>query len=218
MLCMRLFRNLILVVLVLISCNSFIKKKTNNELYSFAFKNFEIENKLELIDLDSIKTYSELIEEMERIDCSGKISGLKFKYEETNYNIVGYAYCPDIDDTACYFSPNIFTVKNDSLISRFKEIKNKPIEYLKTKLDTIITKKYNFHYKQNKVKPAIIHFHLEDKYSISMVKKVLKEIAESFKKINRNKSPDFFEYDILFEGFSISDIPHPPPPNDNNIK
>ena len=215
---MKLVKSLFIILIVSISCNSFDEKETKNEIFSSEFKNYEVQNKLELINLDTIKTYSELRNEMVRIDCSGKVAGLKFNYNQVNYSAVGFSYCPNIDESACYFSPNQFIIKNDSIIKYSNKKNSKPIEYLKTELDTAISKKYNFRYKQDKLRPAVIFFYVEDKHPISVTKKVLKEIIEQFKRINSGKSPDYFEYTILFEGYSFSDIPPPPPPPIENNK
>ncbi|MDX1279370.1 hypothetical protein, partial [Oceanihabitans sediminis] len=62
------------------------------------------------------------------------------------------------------------------------------------------------------LKPALIHFYVEDKYPISTIIIVLKEIAEQFSVLNSKNDSDFFKYNILFEGYDISSIPPPPPP------
>ncbi|KAA5820845.1 hypothetical protein FPF71_17040 [Algibacter amylolyticus] len=213
---MRVFKSLFIVLLFSSSCNSFDEKEVKNEVFSPEFKNYQLQNNLELINLDTINTYSELRKEMSRIDCSGKVAGLKFSYNQVHYNTLGFAYCPNISEDACYFTPNQFTIKNDSFIKGFK--KRKSIEHLNRVLDTTISNKYNFRYKQNKLKPAVIFLYVEDKHSIVVTKKVLKEIIEQFNRVNSDKSPDYFKYTILFEGYSLLDIPPPPPPPVENNK
>lgn len=211
---MNHFKVLFVFLLILYGCNSCKEK----EVYSSSFVKYNALHKITLIDLDSIKNFSELTNQISKIVCKRKVPGLKFKSNETIYYLTGSSNCSKFSETACYFTPNIFTVKNDTLISRFNSQDNKPIEALASKLNVAVSMKGNFKSYEDKVKPAIIHLHIEDKFPISKTKKVLKEIVKQFKRINSEKSSDYFEYTILFEGYSISDILPPPPPKENNKK
>ena len=93
-----------------------------------------------------------------------------------------------------------------------KNKKKEPIGYLKTELSEIMSKTYNFQHKENKLKPALIHFYVEDKYKISTTKRALKEIVKQFAEINTKISSDYFKYNILFDGYDITNIRPPPPP------
>ena len=58
--------------------------------------------------------------------------------------------------------------------------------------------------------PALIHLFVEDDFSISKTKKVLKEIVIEFEKIASINNADFFEYLILMENRDFT-IMMPPP-------
>ena len=90
-----------------------------------------------------------------------------------------------------------------------KNKKKEPIGYLKTELSEIMSKTYNFQYKENKLKPALIYFYVEDKYQISTTKRALKEIFKQFAEINTKISSDYFKYHILFEGYDFTKKPPP---------
>ena len=195
------------------SCSNLDEKKTLTELLSEDFKNSQIDGKIGIINVDSISNFSELRKKMGELACEGKSSGLKFKSNDTIYYLTGYADCPTSGEIGCYFRRNFLTVRNDSLILGYgKEKEKKPISYLKTELNNIVAKPHSFIFNENKVKPALIHFYVEEKYPISTTKTVLKEIVKQFNAVNSNKDSDFFKYHILFEGFDISSIPPPPPP------
>ncbi|AXT62277.1 hypothetical protein D1816_18545 [Aquimarina sp. AD10] len=197
------------LVLFLCSCDNNPKSK----LFSQNFEKSKAKNELEVISLDSVMSFSELREMMGKIACKRKVSGLKFEDNDTIYHILGFSSCPTSSEIACYFRRNLLTIKNDSLIiGRGKEKNKKPIKYLKTELENIISKPYNFQHNKDKLKPALIYLYIEDKHTISITKKVLKEIAKQFQNINPVHKPDFFNYTILFKGFDITNVPPPPPP------
>jgi transcriptional antiterminator Rof (Rho-off) len=204
---------ILIFLLTLSSCSNLDEKKTLNELYSQDFLKFQSENDIEIINLDSITNFSKLKTQMGQITCEGKVSGLRFEFRDTIYNITGFSDCPSSGEIGCYFRRNVISIRNDSLIIGYgKDQNEKPISYLKTELNNIMAKAYNFQYNENKVKPALIYFYVEDKYPISTTKRVLKEIAEQFSTINSKNGTDYFKYNILFESFDITKIPPPPPP------
>lgn len=209
---MKKLNFILIFFLIFSSCSSSDEKKPLNELYSQDFLKFQSENVLGIINLDSLKNFSELTTKMGQMVCEEKISGLRFETNDTIYNVTGFSDCPNSGIIGCYFRKNVMSIRNDSLIIGYgKEKREKPISYLKTELSKIMAKKYNFQNNENKVKPALIYFYVEDKYPISTTKKVLKEINEQFSKINSNNTEDYFNYTILFKGFDITNIPPPPP-------
>ena len=207
----------LIILLILSSCSNLEEKKPLNELFSQDYEKFQSQNEIGIVDLDSVTNFSELRKKMGELTCEGKISGLSFELYETRYHITGFSDCPTSGEIGCYFRRNFLSIRNDSLIIGYgKDKEKKPISYLKTELNNIMAKPYNFQYNENKVKPALIHFYVEDKYPISTTKTVLKEIAEQFSTINSKNNSDFFKYNILFEGFDITSIPPPPPPLEPN--
>ena len=195
--------------MIIYSCDNFKEKEVQNELYSQDFKKIKSQNELVIIDLDSIENFSALRKEMGKIACTHKTTGLKFNFMKTNYHITGFAECP-MSVSGCYFFRNVLIIKNDSII--IDKGNRKPIENLKNEIDSIISKPFNFQHDKDIIKPALIYLYIDDKYPISMTKKVLKEIAEQFKNINSANNPDFFQYNILFESMDFFISPPPPPP------
>ena len=210
---MRHFNYILIILLIFSSCSNLEEKKPLNSIFSKDYEKFQTENEIGIVDLDSVTNFSELRKKMVKLTCEGKVSGLKFELNETRYHITGFSDCPTSGEIGCYFRRNLISITNDSLIIGYGKDKiKKPINYLKTELNNIMSKSYNFRSNENKVKPALIHFYVEDKYPISTTKAVLKEIAEQFLVINSKNESDFFKYNILFEGYDITSIPPPPPP------
>ena len=192
--------------------NSCVKKDSNIVKpieYSVDFEKYRDEDRLVIIDLDSIENYSELRMEMGRITCNEKVSGLKINTKTKVHYITGFASCPTSGVVSCYFRRNLIMIKNDSIINH-RSIN--PIENLKIELDSIMSKSYNFQYNKEILKPALIYLYMDDDVSVSAIKRVLGEIAEQFQKIRINKGPDYFKYHILFEDMNFLEVKPPPPP------
>lgn len=206
---MKNLNYILILAMIFYSCDTFKEKEVRNELYSQDFIKFQTQNKLVIIDLDSIENFSELRKKMGKITCARKASGIKFNFKKTNYHITGFAECPT-SVGGCYFRKNILMIKNDSIIIDFKN--RRPIENLKSEIDSIISRPYSFQNNKNILEPALIYLYIDDKYPISKTKKVLKEIADQFENINSTIKPDYFQYDILFKSKYFFIVPPPPPP------
>lgn len=206
---MRNFHYLFIFYVTLSACSN-SENQIRSELFSPEFKRLKLENKLEVVNLDSVSNYDELVKKMSQIFCEGKVAGLQFQLNKITYYMTGYSGCPTDEVVSCFFRRNFLTIRNDSLI--FRERKSKPIEYLKTELNAIMSETYTYQFDEDKVKPALIYLYVEDNYPITTTKKVLKEIVEQFDTINKLNTPDFFKYDILFNNYDMSNIPPPPPP------
>ncbi|MFL1897461.1 hypothetical protein ACJRPK_17300 [Aquimarina sp. 2-A2] len=208
---MRNFHYVFIFYVTLSACSN-SENQIRSELFSSEFKRLKLENKLEVVNLDSVSNYDELVKKMSQIFCEDKVAGLQFQLNKITYHVTGYSGCPTDEVVSCFFRRNLLTIRNDSLI--FRERKSKPIEYLKTELKSIMSETYTYQYNENKLKPALFHLYVEDKYTIATTKKVLKEIIEQFDTISKANIPDFFKYDILFNDYDVSNIPPPPPPNE----
>ena len=210
---MKNLNYILIFFLILGSCSNLDEKKPVYELYSQDFKKFQIDNEIGIVDLDSVSNFSELRKKMGELTCEGKVSGLRFKSNDTIYHLTGFTDCPTSGEISCYFRRNLLFVRNDSLVLKFgKNKKKEPIGYLKTELNEIMSKKYTFQRNENKLKPALIHFYVDDKYPISTTKRALKEIVKQFTEISTKNSSDYFKYNILFEGYDITSMLPPPPP------
>ncbi len=195
------------------SCDELKEESVDEEIYTQDFLKYKDENQLELIDLDSLENFSELITLMEKVDCDKKVSGLTFKTQGINYNLTGFSGCPNSNVVACYFGVKTIIIKNDSIVvdsgNRNEKIS---IENLEKILVDIISKPYNYQYDKEHIKPALIYLNIDNKYPISTTKKVFKEIVEQFQRINILYKTDFFKFTILLKRYDISRIPPPPPP------
>ena len=207
------------------SCDSTIEneladmEKSEVRVFSYAFLEKVKSPDFEVISLDAIQNFGKLNDEMAKLSCKNKFIGLQFQYQDTIYGLMGYSSCPTIDVSSCYFQRNIILIKNDSLINFGGDWDIKvPIKNLGGEIKKITAVDYNFQYNGNILKPALIHLYIEDKYPISKTKEVLREITRQFKKLNSEMGTDYFRYTILFEGYSMMDIPTPPPPPASILK
>lgn len=205
--------------MILISCSAIDERENfEKDIISISSDNYLLySNKpnFQVINLDSAQNFGELISKMSKLSCAGKIVGLKFSYKENVYNMMGNNLCPYDNTISCHFGINRITIKNDSLINYAQDWNNKVhIKNLNTELEKIIESKYAFQYGKDIPKPVLINLHIEDKFSIAKTKEVLSEIINQFNKINSRMGMgvNYFEYNILFEKYSILDIPPPPPP------
>ncbi|WP_298529213.1 hypothetical protein [uncultured Christiangramia sp.] len=186
--------------------------ESKQENYSLDYLNYYKLEYFEEINIDSIKTFSILSERLKKNRCNNKISGLKFTYKKSKYFLIGSAECPS-QGIGCYMNVNSISIKNDSIIIDYKNKEH--ISSLGSYLKNITDNPYNYKFKKVDLKPAIIRFEVDDKYSIEKTKEVLKEIILEFKKYNTSDNPDHFKYFILFDGLIPVPPPPPPPPMAN---
>ncbi len=95
------------------------------ELFSEDFKSLKIDDKIGIIDLDSVSNFAELRQKMGELTCKGKSSGLRFISNDTIYNLTGFADCPTSAEIGCYFRRNLLFVRNDSLVIEFGKNKRR---------------------------------------------------------------------------------------------
>ncbi|MEG9329203.1 hypothetical protein V6B16_14765 [Salinimicrobium catena] len=209
---------IMILILTTFSCEKFEETTNNQRVYSTDYRSLETKSNFEVIDIDSVQNYSELISEMEKLTCQNKISGLKFTFQEKEYFLTGLTGCPNKNETACYFARNLIIVKNDSIITDLFNNTKVSLENLHQELNEIASEPINFQFDNENIKPALIHLYIEKGKNISTTKKVLKEIVVQFEKFNSNSIPGFFKYNILFDRFDRTKIPPPPPlPNGTAI-
>ena len=211
---MRRILNILILILTFTSCETYEEQERseNLKIYSDHFKELRSEENFEIIKIDSFQNFKDLTSVMGEFSCQEKISGINFNYDKKEYFLTGFSECPTFNGVACYFRRNTIIIKNDSIVTDLYKKEKAPIEDLGIELEKIISKQQNFKYKQQILKPALIHLYIDENQNIKKTKKVLKEIVENFKKINSSQKTNFFEYNILFENFDRTNFPLPPPP------
>lgn len=187
-----------------------------NEIFQIYTKDFQEQRwqaDFDLVLLDSKRNYPDFLREMYRLSCENIRAGIRFSLRDTIYNLTGFAECPNDGIISCRFNRNIFLIRNDSLKNIGYNNGGKfHISELKKEIQKIVVSPYRFHYEKQILQPALIHFYIEDDQPTSLIKEVLREVVLQFEGINAEMGKGFFKYTILFEGFSIMDIPPPPPP------
>ncbi|MGB7785323.1 MAG: hypothetical protein WBL27_04405 [Salinimicrobium sp.] len=169
-----------------------------------------------MIDLDSMSNFAELRIEMGRLTCEKRPAAITFGNEDKRYFLTGYAKCPTSNEVACYFRKNFINIKNDSIVTGAYNKRRIPIEELNSELVSLTAHPSSYKLQEDVMKPALITLYIDQAEDISTTKQVLKEIVESFEKMNTEEQPGFFEYAILFSSYDPTRIP-PPPPLPSNV-
>ena len=205
---------ILILIIGLSSCESYEEQEKSEiqKIYTVNYRELQNEEDPEIIDIDAVQNFKELTEKMGELSCERKIPGLNFIYEEKEYFLTGFSGCPTSNETACYFRRNSIIIKNDSIITNLFKNEKLTIEDLEIELNEIISKSSNYRYNEQILNPGLIYLYIDENRDIATTKKVLKEIVETFQKINLNQKAGFFEYDFLFEDFDRTKIPPPPPP------
>ncbi|WP_299155942.1 hypothetical protein [uncultured Christiangramia sp.] len=205
---------ILIPVLTFSSCESYQEQKEpeTQKIYSKRFEELKNEENFRIINIDSCQNFQELTSKMGEFTCNGIMAGLSFTIDDKEYFLTGSSECPTSNIVVCYFSRNIIMIKNDSIVTDLFNQEKIPIEDLKIELNNIISKPYNFKYNEQVLKPALVHLYIDKNQNINKTKKVLKEIVHNFEKIYSNQKNNFFEYNVLFEHFDITNLPPPPPP------
>jgi len=204
---------LLFLVLLFNSCENYSEEEmvvSKQENYSLDYLKYSKLSHFREIKIDSLKTFSDLVKNLEQNSCNNKISGLKFTFKNSQYFLIGSAECPS-QVGGCYMNVNSISIKNDSILTDYNSKEH--ISSLGFYLKNIISKPYNYKYNKDELKPALIRFEVDDEYSMEKTKEVLKEIILEFKKYNKPDNPNHFKYFVLFDG--LISVPPPPPPMAN---
>ena len=188
-------------------------QKLSSEFLSSEYSEHFNQPDFETVNLDSLQNFGKLLDNMERISCANKSTGITFTFHDTIYKLMGFTGCPTSNVISCHFNRNTLFVKNDSIKNLSGDWDEMVyIENLDKEIEKVSEVDYHFQFDKDVLKPALIHLYIENKYPISKTKAVLKEIVQQFEKINSEMGSDFFRYNINFERYSMVDIPPPPPP------
>ncbi|MBT8285127.1 MAG: hypothetical protein HKO75_07055 [Flavobacteriaceae bacterium] len=188
--------------------------ESRTTFFSYDFMVDQYHPDFEVILLDSLQNYGELIRKMQRLSCNNKRIGIQFSVGDTLYGLTGFTDCPEVEIIDCYSRINIFVIKNDSLknIRELNRKKSMHISELSKVIDRIQTEPLRYQFRRNALRLTLLNLYIDPKHPISMTKEVLKEVATAFKEVNTEMGPDFFKYNILFEDNYWMYIPPPPPP------
>ena len=200
--------NILLLSMLFICCDSYDEQEKEENIsnsiihFSPKYEEFQEENQVKEIYLDSLSNFKGLMTKMRETACEGLLSGLIFSNQNQTYKEIGYASCPNFTGVACYRNLHIIEIKNDQIV----EYPNKEsLDHLRTKLDelqnlnNIITNQW----------PYFIHYTADPDFPIARIEQVLKRIIDELDNIavpSNQKNKYFLNFDFH------SMVPPPPPP------
>ncbi|RFN58414.1 hypothetical protein DZ858_14435 [Marixanthomonas ophiurae] len=185
-------------------CNCETKKQKaelkKTEFYYPRISNFKTDSSLVKIYLDSIKNYGELIKIADQIACDGKEPLLKFENEQTDFNLIIYKECSELNDIVDFSDRNVISIENETII--INDDTEKTLDSLKSILENhILNPKKVFDYSQN-IEKALILYYQKSSYSSKNIKSQLIQIATEFNDLNAKHS------DSLPLKIKLSDYPY----------
>ena len=196
------------LILTIYGCQSPIEKSNENADFSNVFySNQFIENldneELFIIDIDSISKFSDLLNEMEQLNCENKISGLTFSNDNSQYNLIGYADCKN-GKKECLAASSLIFIHNDSIIRDLSTNEKIHISNLSSLIQDIDNGNYKLINRQDSEIPSLIFFQVDDQYSNKLTKSVLTEVSRNFDKLDSNFKTDIKPYTIYFTKFQTT--------------
>ena len=199
--------NILLFSILFICCDSSDEqeeeKSISNSIIHFSpkYEEFEEENQVKKIYLDSLSDFKELMTRMHETACEGLLSGLIFSDKNQTYKEIGYARCPDFNGVACYMHLHIIEIRNEQIV----EYPNKEsIDHLKTKLDEL----QNLNNNITNQWPFFIHYTADPDFPIARIEQVLKRIINELDNITVASS----QKNKYFLHFDFHSMVAPPPP------
>lgn len=191
-----------------------VSRSEQKELFYPSQEKFDFETELAEVYLDSVENYAQLYKQLEKNACEGNTSVIKFLHQGQQYNIIGYAECPEDAMIVCFFRVNQMYINSDSL--RYDYDVLLPVDRFGDALSDLMLNPHNYKFQSTSLKNAVIWFYVEEKYSIEFTKELLVKITGEFEKINK-EDKNKFPYNISFERreYKIPPPPPPPPPSEN---
>ena len=197
--------------LIFISCNLEKEhKETIKDTYFYPTLNhFEEKSNKVFIKLDSISSFKELLERIEKIACENNIPVVTYENENSIFNLIPLHKCPNNMMISCWRERNEITITHNSInISYFDRIGIDSLPYIVKKHIQNKGKEYVF---SSSPRLAFFSIQKDSLLTINKTKEILLSISESFNKINEENG-DSLPLNIKIGAEKIIEIKPPPPP------
>ena len=204
---------LIILIIANLFCNCETKRQKEElkktEFYYPRISDFKSDSSLVKIYLDSIKNFDELIKIADQIACNGKEPVLKFGNKQTDFNMIIFKECSELNEIVDFSDRNVISIENETILINNET--EKPLDSLKSTLKNhILNPKKVFDYSQN-IEKALILYYQKSSYSSEKIKSQLIQIATEFNDLNAKHS-DSLPLKIKLNDYSYIRIQIPPLP------
>ena len=197
----------LLMAIFLWSCNK-SKENTTEEIaisayYTSDYITSQGEDNFTVINIDSLLNFSELNNKISEVKCNNKIPGLTFSVDKSSYNLVGCLDCAQSKFKRCKGASGFIFIKNDSIVTDLTNERKIHISELGEVLKEINNGKYKYRITDRPDLPIILNLYVEDQFSISTTKNVLKVIIDEFEQTSERYKTIVYNYEIHFEPYNI---------------
>ena len=197
--------------LFFISCNLEKEHKGNEkDIYFYPTLNrFEEESNKVIIKLDSVSSFKELINRIEKITCENNTPVVTYNDNNSIFNLITFRKCPTDNSIDCWKERNEIIITHDSIhTSFFDRLGLDSLSMIVRK--HILNKRKDYMYSDS---PRMAFFSIQNDslFTIEKTKEVLLIISESFNKINK-ETGDSLPLNINIGTEKIIKIKPPPPP------
>ena len=202
---------LVLLFLLLFSC----EERSNEEgselqVYYYPEKeNFEPTANKKNIFIESIGTYEDLLNEIDKVACEDSVPVINYSTSKVRFELLPWYECSEKNIISCpTFRSRIF-IQNDSILTNY-DIRHS-IDSLEAILERhLLNKGKDFNYADSPEK-AGVEIYFEKDVEFREIKSLLVKLSEEFNKLNE-KFPDTLYLNILFRDYPLKRIPISPPP------
>ena len=171
---------------------------------------YDVTPKIERININSVETYSELVDVIDSITCLKKNIVLVIENERYISNLLPRHICSDDMIHSLQKLRNYITITPDSIsVDRFHQYGIKDLKHIMRKHYLNDNHEYNYseHYSK-----AWIKIYAEPESQIERTKELLLEIYSIYNDLNQSKN-DSMTLQVIFERTYYNNIPPPPPSN-----
>lgn len=198
------------IILSLFSCKVTNKEKAlEKEIYFYPQKeNFDRAN-LSEIYLDSLKDYSAMLNEIDRVACEDSVPVINYSNNTEKFRLLPWYECSESNTVSCPTLRSRIFIQNDSILT------NNRIAHSIDSLDLILKKHLlnkgkDFNYSDSP-NHAGIEIYFKENTASKEISDLLVDLSEKFNRLNRNKK-DTLYLKIYFRDRPFSMLPPPPPP------
>lgn len=199
----------VFLFLLLFSCD----ERSNEEGYPVYYypekDNFEQTTNQKNIFIESIGTYEDLLNEIDKVACEDSVPVINYSTSNVRFELLPWYEYSEKNIISCpTFRSRIF-IQNDSILTNY--VIRHSIDSLETILERhLLNKGKDFNYSDSPEK-AGVEIYFEKDVESSEIKGLLVKLSEEFNKLNK-RYPDTLYLNVFFRDYPLKRVLIPPPP------